>query len=325
MLLAGDVGGTKTLLGLFAPAERRPALVRTAVFVSTEHDSLEHMIGRFLGGSSGNIEAACFGVAGPVREQRATLTNVPWALAAVDIARAFSIPSAVLLNDLQAMAHAVPVLERSELAVLQEGLAVEGGNAALIAAGTGLGEAFLHWMDGRFVPAPSEGGHADYSPRTPAEIALMQSLVARYGRAQWEHVLSGPGLVNIHRFMHPDGCRVCDPAVDPAVAPSVISHAALERRCPQYVASLDMFVAGYGAEAGNMALRCLATAGLYLGGGIAPKILPALRTPLFLDAFRSKAPMTAVLEAIPVSVILNEQAALVGAAVFANQIARTRR
>lgn len=322
MILAGDVGGTKTLLGLFSPEHRRPTLVRTATFATLEHASLIHIVQQFLAGPGAAIDAACFGVAGPVRGQRATLTNVPWAVAAVEIARAFAIGSVTLLNDLEAMACAVPVLEGDEVAVLQAGRAVAGGNAALLAAGTGLGEAFLHWVDGRFVPSASEGGHADYSPRTPDEVRLMQALTARYGRAEWEHVLSGPGLVNIHRLMHPRGCAACDTSIDPAIAPSAISHAALEHRCPQCVATLEMFAAAYGAEAGNLALRCLATAGLYIGGGIAPKILPALRTPAFLDAFRSKPPMTSLLETIPVSVILNEQAALVGAAVFAN--ARTR-
>ncbi len=319
MLLAGDIGGTKALLGLFGPADTRPALASAVLFQTAEHARLERMIARFLEAHGRPaIEAACFGVAGPVHEQRATLTNVPWALAAADVATAFSIPSVTLINDLEAMAYAVPVLQPGELAGLQEGRAVSGGNAALIAAGTGLGEAFLHWVDGRFVPAASEGGHADYSPRTPEEIGLLQSLIARYGRAEWEHVLSGPGLVNVHRYLHPHGCPEYGPSIDPALAPPIISRAALEGRCPQCVASLRMFAAAYGAEAGNLALRCLATAGLYIGGGIAAKILPALRTPVFLDAFRSKPPMTSLLEAMPVSVILNEQAALVGAGVFAN-------
>ncbi len=146
----------------------------------------------------------------------------------------------------------------------------------------------------------------------------MQSLVSQYGRAEWEHVLSGPGLVNVHRYLHPHGCPVFTASTDHALAPSLISHAALEHRCAQCVASLELFVAAYGAEAGNLALHCLSTAGVYIGGGIAPKILPALRGPVFLDAFRSKPPMTGLLEKIPVSVILNERAALIGAAVFAN-------
>ncbi len=320
MLLAGDVGGTKTLLGLFSPVWPRPVLVRSETFVTIEHDSLVHIVSRFLEKAQPQaIQAACFGVAGPVSEQRATLTNVPWAVTAGEIAQAFSIPSVSLLNDLQAMAWAVPVLERQELVLLQEGRPAVGGNRALIAAGTGLGEALLHYVDGRLVPSPSEGGHADYSPRTAEEVALMQMLTSIYGRAEWEHLLSGPGLVNIYRFTHPHGCPVLDPAADPVHAPSLISHAALERRCPRCVEALRMFVTAYGAEAGNLALQCVATGGVYIGGGIAPKILPALQTPAFLDAFRSKAPMTALVEAIPVSVILNEQTGLLGAAVFASR------
>ncbi len=326
MILAGDVGGTKTLLGLFSRAEGRPALVSAASFVTLDHPNIVHMIARFLETSQpGPIEAACFGVAGPVREQRATLTNVPWAVAAGEVAAAFSIPSVTLLNDLVAMAWGVPVLQGDEIVTLQEGRPTPGGNLALIAAGTGLGEALLPFMDGRAVPSPSEGGHADYSPRTADEVGLMQSLVAAHGRAEWEHVLSGPGLLNIHRYKHAHApCRAVDPSADPALAPSLISRAALEARCPLCVDSLNMFVEAYGAEAGNLALYGLATAGVYIGGGIAPKILPALEQPRFLDAFRSKGPMTGLMESIPVAVILNQQTALLGAAVFAVQASRLR-
>jgi glucokinase len=322
MLLAGDVGGTKTLLGLFSAAGHRPVLEKAAAFATMEARSLVEIVSQFLEPSRPpSLEAACFGVAGPVTGQRARLTNVPWAVQATDIAKAFSIPSVTLLNDLQAMAHSVPVLTSDELLSLQQGRPSPGGNAALIAAGTGLGEALLHWVDGRFVPSPTEGGHADYGARTPAEIGLLQMLTSLYGRAEWEHVVSGPGLVNIHRFTHPHGCSACDLSIDPQHAPSTISRAALEHRCPQCAEALTMFVAAYGAEAGNLALHCLATAGVYVGGGIAPKILPALQTPAFLEAFRSKGPMTPLLEAMPVSVILNEEAGLLGAAVFANQSA----
>ncbi len=319
MLLAGDIGGTKTLLGLFAPDERRPALTTVSTFVTLEHSSLVEMVGRFLEKVRPvTIDAACFGVAGPVKAQRAELTNVPWVVAAADIQSAFSFPTVALLNDLEAMAFGVTALDPHELAVLQQGRPVTGGNAAIIAAGTGLGEAMLHWVGGRLVPAPSEGGHADYSPRTAAEVGLMEMLTSLHGRAEWEQVLSGPGLVNIHRFTHPDGCEACNPSEDPSVAPSLISRAALERRCPRCVEALTMFVTAYGAEAGNLALRHVATAGMYLGGGIAPKILPALQQPEFVAAFRSKPPMTEFLDAVPVSVILNERTALLGAAVFAN-------
>jgi len=327
MLLAGDVGGTKTLLGIFSPRETRPVPVRIETFATSEFGGLDSMIAEFLAGpghESEPLEAACFGVAGPVIAQVAHLTNVPWAVDAAEIGRRFSIARVRLLNDLEAMAHSVPVLEPGELALLQEGRRDPTGNAALIAAGTGLGEALLHNVDGRLVPSPTEGGHADFAARTPEEIALLQTLTRLHGRVDNEHVVSGPGLVNIHRALHPEGCAEVDPAVDPHEAPAVISRAAMEKRCPRCVDTFNLFVAAYGAEAGNLALRGLATAGLYVGGGIAPKILPALESGPFMDAFRAKPPMADLLASIPVSVILNPQAGLLGASVHANALARQR-
>jgi len=320
MLLAGDVGGTKTLLGLFTPEHERPEPTVVRQFATLDFESLEAMIAEFLKQArQAHVDAACFGVAGPVLGDAARLTNVPWTVDAAGIRHRFGIPHASLLNDLQAMACSVPVLRPDELAVLQEGDAVPDGNAALIAAGTGLGEALLHNVDGRFLPAPSEGGHADFAARTEREIALLRELIRLHGRAQCEMVLSGPGLVNIHRFLHPRGC----PAVrstDDHEAPAEITEAAMQHRCPQCVDTLDLFVSAYGAEAGNLALRSLATAGVYIGGGIAPKILPALEQGGFIDAFRAKEPMQDLLAAVPVKVILNPQAGLLGAAVRAGEM-----
>jgi glucokinase len=173
-------------------------------------------------------------------------------------------------------------------------------------------------VSGCFIPISSEGGHADFAARTPREVALQQVLTREYGRAEWEQVVSGPGLVNIHRFLHAHGCVAVPADLDPAKAPPLISEAALTRRCPECVETLAMFVSAYGAAAGNLALTSLPTAGLYLGGGIAPKILPALKTPAFLDAFCAKAPMEHLLRRIPVRVILNSLAGLIGAAAFLN-------
>jgi glucokinase len=266
------------------------------------------------------VDGACFGVAGPVVGRTARLTNVPWRIDAAAVSLALGIPRVALLNDLEAMAHAVPALEGPELHVLQEGAPVPSGNMALIAAGTGLGQAMLLRVDGRLVPAPSEGGHADFAPRTEREIALLRDLVRRFGRASVEHVLSGRGLVHIHRITHPGPCLALPPGeVDPGDpdAPAIISAAALERRCAGCIDALGMFVEIYGAEAGNLALRTLATAGLFVGGGIAPKILPALVDGRFVRAFADKAPHTALLERIPVRVIVNPEAGLLGAAVYA--------
>jgi glucokinase len=262
------------------------------------------------------IEAACFGVAGPVIDDSADLTNVPWRVDARQVAQTFNLRRVALLNDLQAMAYAVPVLDDSEVHTLQKGEALKDGNIALIAAGTGLGEALLHNMEGRFIPSPSEGGHADFPARTEREFALARDLIARFGRADVEHVLSGRGLVNIHRATHRAPCAA-DIDLQDADAPAHISAAALAKRCGGCVETLDMFVEAYGAEAGNMALRTVATGGVFIGGGIAPKILPALTTGAFMRAFREKPPLEAMLAAMPVKVILNAEAGLLGAAVYA--------
>lgn len=320
MLLAGDIGGTKTLLGVFSPAPRRPELVMARAFATGEYVSLDAILAEFLhehGGAS-VVSAASFGVAGPIVDQVARLTNVPWQVDAAAVRARSGIPRVTLLNDLQAMAYSIPVLRQDETAVIQEGRRVPTGNAALIAAGTGLGEALLHNVDGRFIPSPTEGGHADFAPRTPDEIALLQQLISRFGRADYERVLSGPGLVNIHRFTHQGPCAAGELDGDPAHQPSQITRAALERRCLDCVRTLEIFVSVYGAEAGNLTLRSVATAGLFLGGGIAPKILPALTDGRFIEAFRAKAPLDVVVSAVPVAVVLNEQAGLIGAAVHAN-------
>ena len=338
MLLAGDIGGTKTLLGLFRPAPERPAPIEVGEFVTLEYESLEPMVREFLRAQNveaRRIEAAAFGVAGAVTGQVARLTNVPWVVDGPFLAENLALRRARVLNDLEALAHAVPVLEGEELATLQQGIPLPGGNAAVIAAGTGLGVALLHNVDGRFVPAPSEGGHADFAARTQREMEMVQALTRIFGRVGVELVISGPGLANIYQFTHDafgSGPMITPNSVAPSRLcvgvgsapytsdfPARISRSAMERRCPLCVEAMDLFVSAYGAEAGNMALRSVATAGVYVGGGIAPKILPALQGGLFLDAFRAKDPMTDLVATIPVAVILNPEAGLLGAAVHAQQ------
>jgi glucokinase len=318
MLLAGDIGGTKTLLGLFdqVPARPRPVAIRS--FPTLDYADLPSMISAFMadGDAKGaNVRNACFGVAGPVIGEAAELTNVPWRVDGARIRAEFRFNRVALLNDLQAMAYSVPVLQDSELHVLQQGEALSGGNIALIAAGTGLGEALLHNVDGRWVPSPSEGGHADFPARTPREIALLRDLTERYGRADVEHVVSGRGFANIHRVAHTGPCAA-GVDVDDADAPAQITSAAFDRRCAGCVETLDIFVDAYAAEAGNLALRAVATAGVFIGGGIAPKILPALTTGAFMRTFRAKPPLDDMLDRVPVKVILNHDAGLLGAAVY---------
>jgi len=326
LLLAGDIGGTKTLLGLFAPAPDRPARVTVQTFPTQDHAGLPQMVESFLQAtaeSASNIAAACFGAAGPVIDDTVTLTNVRWRVDGPHIAKHFGFRCVRLLNDLQAMAHALPVLADRELHVLQEGRAAKNGAMALIAAGTGLGEAMLHLVDGRRIASPTEAGHADFAARTPREMKLVDDLIARFGRADNERVISGLGLVNVHRSCHPTPCAANIDLADPN-APAAITTAAIHRRCAGCVETLDLFVDAYGAEAGNLALRSVATGGVFVGGGIAPKILPALVAGGFLRAFAAKAPLDAMLRAIPVKIVLNQEAGLVGAAVAANSIEHER-
>jgi glucokinase len=326
MLLAGDVGGTNTRLGLFAAAAPRPAPVEVRAYATDGFPTLESMLAAFLadaGASPASIDGAAFGVAGPVVHDHAALTNAPWHIDAACVAASLDLPSVRLLNDLLAMACAVPVLTAAERRTLQEGEANPDGNVSLIAPGTGLGEALLVMSGGALVPSPSEGGHADFAARTTREVGLLAFLTERFGRASYEHVISGPGLVNIHRFVHRSPCPSADP--DAADAAARISAAALERRCPACVEALDLFVAVLGAEAGNSALRGMTTGGVFLGGGIPPKIIPALERRTFLDAFRGKAPMQDLVAAIPVHVIVHPDPGLLGAAMAAAAQARRAR
>jgi glucokinase len=324
MLLAGDVGGTKTLLGLFERAHGRPRPIVVRSYPTTEYASFTAILDAFAHdvGRSFDVDAAAAGVAGPVVDNRARLTNIVWDVSADDITARFRTGHARLLNDLEAMANSAEWLEPGELASLQQGTMRRDGNAVVIAAGTGLGEAYLHRVNGRLRPVPSEGGHADFAPRTDQDIDLLRMLRGKYGRAEVEHVLSGPGLLNLHVFTH--GNEECEAmrGVTPDMGPAVISQAALEMTCPRCVEALSIFVSAYGAEAGNLALRGVATSGVYIGGGMAPKILPALTDGRFMAAFRDKGTMSELVAGMPVNVILNPDAGLVGAAVCAQELAQ---
>jgi glucokinase len=322
MLLAGDVGGTKTLLGLFERGELRPRHVVSRAYPTQEFDSFTAILDAFahdVGAIA--VDAAAAGVAGPIVDRRAKLTNIAWDVSAAEIARRLDTPRIALLNDLEAMAYSVGVLDGAELVALQRGERNPHGNAAVIAAGTGLGEAYLHFVNGRLLPVASEGGHADFAPRTDREFELTRMLRERYGRAEVEQVLSGPGLVNLHRFTHRDTACEAVIGLAPAEQPRAIAEAALSRSCANCAAALEMFVDAYGAEAGNLALRGVATAGVFIGGGIAPKILPTLQDGRFMAAFLAKAPMVDLVSAMPVHVIMNPDAGLLGAAVAAQALA----
>jgi glucokinase len=321
MILAGDIGGTNTRLALFELEERQPKQVVMAVFPSRQYEGLDVILRKFLNTHKQRVEHACFGVAGPVKHGRVETSNLTWVVDAHQLASQLGLERVGLINDLEASAYGIPLLESSDFVILNEGESDPIGTAALIAAGTGLGEAGLHWEGDHYQPFPSEGGHADFAPRNVLETELFFYLVNQYGHASFERVLSGPGLYNIYRFLREKG-RVEEPDwladqmrhEDP---PAVITRVALDGSYDLCVRALDMFVSIYGAEAGNLALKLRATGGVFVGGGIAPKIIQKLKDSTFMEAFFEKGRMKFLLEAIPVRVILNDKLGLLGAARYA--------
>jgi len=312
MILAGDIGGTHTRLALF---EEKGGLVpvRSGVFPSREQPDLASIVRSFLAGAPGPVLRACFGIAGVVRGGRAAATNLPWKVDGSALAAELSIGKVALLNDLAAAGWAVEVLSSAAVAVLSEGEPDPSGNGAVIAAGTGLGEAGLAWDGRRRRPFASEGGHADFAPADERQEELLRFLRAELGHVSWERVCSGMGLVNIERFLR---ARAGEP--EPAWAAqgdaAAIARRALEDTDVVSAQALEMMVEIYGAQAGNLALAAMATGGVYLGGGIAPKILPRLRDGGFLHAFTAKGRFATLLARIPVRVILDDLTALRGAA-----------
>ncbi len=328
MILAGDVGGTKTNLGLFERAGDGLRLVRSDKFHSPDFPGLSAVIHAFLGagpaGSQpvGSIEAACFGIPGPVSDNRASTPNLAWVVDGPAISADIRVERLALINDLVATAEGIPLLKPGEVAVLHEGSPEPLGNRVLIAAGTGLGMSQLPRIGDRWVPVPSEGGHADYPPRTEDEIDLLRYLREHFGRVSAERVVSGPGLFNLYNFLRdarklpetPQVRSALGRGEDPAKVIGEAALAAGPHGCDLCSRALDMLVAAYGALAGNLALLGTATGGVYLGGGIAPKILPRLTLGPFLQAFTAKGRFVPYLKKVPVRVILNDQAALLGAA-----------
>ncbi len=322
MILAGDVGGTKVNLALFRYREGLE-IVAHQRYSSNDSPGLEYVVRQFLAETSSQrtsqtVEAAAFGIAGPIVGEIVKATNLPWVVDARVLRKTLGIEQVRMLNDLEATGYGIPLVRERELVVLNRGKEDPQGHGALIAAGTGLGEAFLYRQDGRLQPVASEGGHCSFAPRDELEIELLRYLWKRWNHVSFERLVSGPGLFNIYSFLRDTG-RGEEPgwlaeemsSEDPA---AVISNAALEGRSELCGQALDLFVSLYGAEAGNLALKCKATGGLFVGGGIAPKILAALEKGGFVKAFTSKGRLSPVVENIPVRVILNPKTALLGAA-----------
>jgi glucokinase len=320
-VLAGDIGGTNTRLALFEGDGDGFESIAEADFPSRKFDGLEEIVRRFLGSGPPDCADACFGIAGPVRDRRSETTNLPWVVEAGRLEENLRIKKVSLVNDLEANAHGLSILDKADFAVLLEGRPDARGNRAIISAGTGLGEAGLYWDGNRHRPFATEGGHTEFAPTGEIEMALLQHLSQRYCRVSWERVLSGPGLVNIYRFLlenqgteEPAWLKEQMERTDPAAA---VSNAALQGKSTVCKDALDLFIALYGAEAGNLALKLMATGGVFLGGGIAPRICDRLRGPTFLDRFLGKGRMRPLVESMPVQVILNDRTALLGAARYA--------
>lgn len=345
MILAGDIGGTKTHLALFDWSKDRVDPVRLETFQSGEYTSLEDILTEFLApqkspspsdefppeksgaakvepdGSAETppkIDAACFGVAGPVFQNHSKTTNLPWVVDGAKLAKQFDIPRVKLLNDLEAMAHGILLLRPDEVEALNAGIPPQHNQAiALIAAGTGLGESILFWNGSRYQPMPSEGGHADFAPNNDNEIELLRHLRSHYLHVSYERVVSGSGLHAIYDYVRdskknePTWLSEKIKAGDP---PAVIAEAGLKGQADIAKQALDLFASIYGAEAGNLALKGMTLNGVYLGGGIAPKLLTKLKDGTFMKAFTNKGRYKGLMTSIPVKVVMNDKTALLGAA-----------
>lgn len=319
MIVAGDIGGTNARLATFEVQAGRLLLTREMIYPSRSAPDLETIVRRFVQEVRPSATGVALGVAGPVKNGRTETPNLPWVVDSGRLADILSVPRVTLLNDLKANAYGLRHLGPTDFAILQAGAKDAVGNQAILSAGTGLGAAGLYWDGERHRPFATEGGHADFAPRNRLESDLMENIAREKGRVSTERILSGSGLVRIYRFLR-DRSGVPEPAalterMGKGDAAAVVSRTALDQSDPVCVQAMDLFVTAYGAEAGNVALRMLATGGVFLGGGIAPKILPWLqREALFLKAFLDKGRMRPLLEAIPVLVVLNDRAALWGAA-----------
>ena len=321
LVLAGDIGGTKTHLALFSVRGEKLHSEVMQTYPSKRYSGLTPLVKEFLAANQRAIDAACFGIAGAVVDGKVKTPNLPWMVDTGELRRSLKF-DATLLNDLEAGAYGIFTLDNDEFATLNEGTMRQSGSKALISAGTGLGQAILYDDGHHFHPLASEGGHGDFAPRNELEIEMLRHLIKRFGHVSYERVISGPGLFNIYRFLKDEG-KFAEPQwlterfASSDDASAVIATTALAAEAEICVKALDLFVSAYGAEAGNLALRAKSVRGLYIGGGIAPKILQKIKDGTFMRAFVSKGRYADLMAAIPVQVVLNDQAALRGAAYYA--------
>jgi len=318
MILAGDIGGTNARLAYFQPQNGHLRLISEHVFPSREHSELGEIVNQFLQESDTRPEIACFGIAGPVQNGRVETSNLPWVIEQSRLARQIHLPATLLINDLEATAWSLGALAAEDMVPLNHVTGPAAGNQAVIAPGTGLGEAGLFWDGSRHHVFACEGGHADFAPQDDLQIELLRFLKARFGHVSCERILSGPGLVNVYEFLRDTGCVKESPELAAAFRKSdpaaTISRAALAGTDRLAEKTLEVWISVYGAEAANLALKVMATGGLFLAGGISPKILVKLKDPLFMQSFLDKGRLRPLLESIPVQVVTNEKAGLLGAA-----------
>jgi glucokinase len=317
MILAGDIGGTNARLAYFQPQNGHLRLISERVFPSREYSELGEIVSKFLEDAATRPEVACFGIAGPVHNGRVETSNLPWVIEQSRLAKQIRLPATLLINDLEANAWGIGALSPQDLVPLNQ-VGPSVGNQAVISPGTGLGEAGLFWNGSQHQIFACEGGHVDFAPQGDLQIELLRFLASRYGHVSYERVLSGPGLVNVYEFLREKGCGTEHAGfaaqLSQGDAAAAISRAALNGTNPLAEQALDLWTSVYGAEAGNLALKTMATGGIFLGGGISPKILSKLTGPLFMRAFLEKGRLRALLEDVPVQVITNDKAGLLGAA-----------
>jgi len=321
MILAGDIGGTHSRLGLFHEEAGRLHLELEKTYPSREHSGLAEIVRSFLSGTKPDVSQASFGIAGPVLHGVVSTPNLPWVIDETSLARQSGIENVSLINDLQAHASGVDDLGPADFVSLNSAVATQG-NAALIAAGTGLGEAGLYWDGARRHAFPCEGGHTDFAPRNDAEIALLEYLMKKFGRVSYERVLSGPGLKNIYDFLRDSGAEqeprwLHDELAAAEDQTAIISQHGIDGTAAICGRALDIFVSVYGAETGNLALKLMAMGGIFVSGGIARRILPKLTAPAFMQSFIAKGRMQPLLESIPVKIVTNDRVGLIGAARYA--------
>lgn len=322
--LAGDIGGTKTHLALFKEEQGRVVCLKEQKFPSQKYPNLRLIVKEFLKGVNEKVAKGCFGIAGPVKKGKSQATNLPWLVESEVLSKELSNNKVSLINDLEANAYGLNMLQEDEFFILNEGDKQAEGNKALVSAGTGLGEAGIFFDGKRNIPFACEGGHGDFAPRNEREDSLLRFLRKKFGHVSYERILSGPGLYNVYQFVVETKIEEEKEAVLKEIAsgdsPRLISEKGLSGNSKACRKALELFVSIYGAEAGNVALKMFALGGVYIGGGIAPKILPLLKEGVFIDSFKRKGRFSDLLGAIPVRIVLNDKTALLGAMYYAKHI-----